>query len=325
MTRLLPFRLSALFFSMSILLGCGNDDDGPVSFEEEVSITTTAGEIFGTLLRPNTSTQVPVVLIISGSGPTDRDGNSASLPGKNNSLRMVADELLLSNVASLRYDKRGVGASREAGNTEAGLIFNDYVTDAISWVKELKKSDHYSSIGIIGHSEGSLIGMLAASSSEVDFFISLAGAGVPADELLLAQLKGFDQGVIEYSEFVLAELRKGNSVSDVPSSLEFIFRESAQPYLISWIQFDPSIEISGLNMPVAVIHGTRDIQIPTEQANILAESNANADLLIIDGMNHVLKDAPEDRNQNLLTYIDEDLPLTIELSTFLKDYIDQLR
>lgn len=238
---------------------------------------------------------------------------------------MIADELLLSNIASLRYDKRGVGASEEAGNTAAGLTFNDYVTDAISWVKTIRKDNLYSTVGIIGHSEGSLIGMIAASAADVDFFISLAGAGVPADEIILNQLSGSSDGVIEYSEFVLSELRKGNTVSNIPSNLQFLFGESAQPYLTSWIQFDPSLEISRLDIPVAVVHGTRDIQVSIEQASILAESKPNATLKIIDGMNHILKNAPEDPNLNLLTYTDPEIPLTEEFAKFLIDYLADLR
>ncbi|MEQ8713590.1 MAG: alpha/beta hydrolase [Cyclobacteriaceae bacterium] len=325
MNRLLQIALPFIFAVATLLLTSCGDDDGPATFEEEVSITTSAGDIFGTLLRPNTTNAVPIVLIIAGSGPTDRDGNTVSLPGTNNSLKMIADELLLSNVASLRYDKRGVGASIDAANTEAGLTFNDYVTDAISWVKILRKDERYSSVGILGHSEGSLIGMIAASSAEVDFFISVAGAGVSADKIILEQLAGSSEGVIEYSAYVLSELRKGNTVSDIPPNMQFLFRESAQPYLTSWIQYDPSLEISRLDMPVAVIHGTRDIQVPVEQANILAESNANASLKIIDGMNHILKNAPEDPNLNLLTYTDPSIPLTEEFAKFLTDYLADLR
>ncbi|MEQ9301045.1 MAG: alpha/beta hydrolase [Cyclobacteriaceae bacterium] len=325
MNRLPRIALPFIFaLATVLLLSCG-DDDEPATFEEEVSVTTSAGDIFGTLVRPNTGEAVPVVLIIAGSGPTDRDGNTASLPGTNNSLKMIADELLLSNIASLRYDKRGVGASAEAGNTAAGLTFNDYVTDAISWIKILRKESRYSSVGIIGHSEGSLIGMITASAADVDFFISISGAGVPADEILLEQLSTLPAVVIEYSEYVLSELRKGNTVSDIPDDLQFLFGESAQPYLTSWIQFDPSLELSRLDMPVAVIHGTRDIQVPIEQASILAESKPNATLKIIDGMNHILKNAPEDPNLNLLTYTDPEIPLTEEFTMFLADYLADLR
>lgn len=322
-----PLTISTLcLIALAALLtaACGSEE-GPDYFEEEQKLTTTAGEVYGTLLRPNVSEPVPVVLIIAGSGPTDRDGNTASLPGTNNSLKMIAEELLAANIASLRYDKRGVGASVAAANTEAGLIFNDYITDAISWVKTLRKDSRFSSVGIIGHSEGSLIGMLSATSSEVDFFISLAGAGVPADEIILAQLEGSSQPIIDYASYVLSELRKGNQVTDIPANFQFLFRESAQPYLISWIQFDPSVEISRLDIPVVVIHGTRDIQIPIDQASILAASNPNAELVLIEGMNHVLKNAPEDPNLNLLTYTDPDIPLTDEFAAFLKTFVTRLR
>lgn len=238
---------------------------------------------------------------------------------------MIAEELLQANIASLRYDKRGVGESIAAANTEAGLIFNDYVTDAISWVKVLRKDQRFSSVGIIGHGEGSLIGMLAAGSSDVDFFVSIAGSGVPADEIILAQLSESNDAVFNYASSVLAELRKGNTVTDIPGNLQFLFGESAQPYLISWIQYNPSIEIARLDIPVAIIHGTRDIQVPIEQANILAESNPDAALKLIDGMNHILKNAPEDVNLNLLTYTDPEIPLTEEFTNYLTSFLSDLR
>ena len=325
MKRLSSISIVYLVALAALLATACSEEEGPAFFEDELSITINTGEIYGTLLRPNVDGPVPVVLIIAGSGPTDRDGNTASLPGTNNSLKMIAEELLAANIASLRYDKRGVGASVAAANTEAGLIFNDYVDDAISWVKTLRMDSRYSSVGIIGHSEGSLIGMLSATSSDVDFFISVAGAGVPADEIILAQLEGSSQPIIDYADYVLSELRRGNQVTNIPGNFQFLFRESAQPYLISWIQFDPAVEIAQLDMPVAIIHGTRDIQIPIDQASLLAQSNPNASLVLIDGMNHVLKDAPEDPNLNLLTYTDPEIPLTEEFAVFLKAYIADLR
>src|SRR5262249_16837736 len=102
----------------------------PVATETAADLSTPTGIIHGTLLMPEGSAKVPVALIIAGSGPTDRDGNSPLLPGKNNSYKMLAEALAAEGIASLRYDKRSIAASRAAGLKEADLRFDNYVDDA---------------------------------------------------------------------------------------------------------------------------------------------------------------------------------------------------
>ena len=133
---------------------------------------------------------MPVVLLLSGSGPTDRNGNSPMLPGKNNSLQMLAEGLASNGIASLRYDKRGVGESAKAMMAEADLRFETYVDDAVAWCEQLRKDKRFSAVIIAGHSEGSLIGMLAAKRCNAAGFISIAGAGRAAADILRTQLAG---------------------------------------------------------------------------------------------------------------------------------------
>src|SRR4051794_11632517 len=128
--------------------------------------------LHSTLLLPkHMSKAMPIVLMISGSGPTDRNGNSPMLPGKNNSLLMLAEGLASNGIASLRYDKRGIGESAAAMVSEADLRFETYVDDAVSWCEQLRKDARFSKVIIAGHSEGSLIGMLAAKRCNADGFI----------------------------------------------------------------------------------------------------------------------------------------------------------
>lgn len=130
--------------------------------DEPVTLDTGTGKLFGSLMLPAAQGKLPVALIISGSGPTDRNGNSAMIPGHNDSLKMVAQALAADGVASLRYDKRAIGASAAAMVKESDLRFEMYVNDAVHWVEKLKADPRFGPIVIIGHSEGSLIGMLAA-------------------------------------------------------------------------------------------------------------------------------------------------------------------
>lgn len=306
--------------SLLIFSGCFEAEPLPAT-QESLSLETRAGDIYGTLEMPGRRGKVPLVLIISGSGPTNRDGNTANTPGKNDGLALIADALLEEGIASFRYDKRGVGESVDAID-ESGLLFTDYIQDAISWMKKLRKDERFTSIGILGHSQGSLVGMIAASTTNADFFISVAGASSTADELLLRQLEqGSPPEVIEYSRQVLSELKKGNMVSPVAPSMAFLFREEAQPFLISWIQFDPKTELARLNMPISVVHGAHDIQIPLAQAQALADANPRASLEVIPGMNHVFKLAPLDPQQHLIAYTDPNIPLAEDFVLHLKKYL----
>ena len=144
-------------------------------------LKTPTGTLHGTLLAPESKKPVPVVLIISGSGPTDRDGNSAILPGKNDSLKMLAEGLAAKGIASLRYDKRGIGESAGAMTAEKDLRFETYIDDAAAWAAKLKKDPRFSRVVIAGHSEGSLIGMVAAQKGAAAAYVSIAGLARPAD------------------------------------------------------------------------------------------------------------------------------------------------
>src|SRR4030095_6301080 len=140
--------------------------------ESPVKLTTPTGTIAGTLTVPASPGKVPVVLIIAGSGPTDRDGNTSALPGKSNAYKMLSAALATSGVASVRYDKRGIGESQAAaGGGEAALRFDIYIDDAAAWVDQLRRDARFSKVIVVGHSEGSLIGMIAARKAKADAFV----------------------------------------------------------------------------------------------------------------------------------------------------------
>ena len=107
----------------------------------------------------------------------------------NNSLMMLANELKKNGIASLRFDKRGIGESTSSGMQESDLRFENYVNDVKAWVDLLKESNKFSKIIVLGHSEGSLIGMIASQKAEVEKFISVAGAGNSAGDIIREQLK----------------------------------------------------------------------------------------------------------------------------------------
>ncbi len=292
--------------------------------KKDVQVSTTTGRLYGTIDIPATDGPYPVVLIISGSGPTDRDGNSQMVKRPNNSLKMTGAWLAENGIAALRYDKRGVGESESAAGQMEKTVFEDMITDAERWIELLRGDNRFSSIGILGHSEGSLVGMCVASRKNVDFFISVAGAGRPAAEVIREQLSS-QPGFIKKKAYpILDELAAGREVEQVPKLLNNLFKPELQPYLISWNSYDPAAVLAGLDIPVLIIQGERDIQTSTKDAEILAAANPRAELGVIEGMNHVLKKAPKGRLRNLLTYMKPKLPLsenfTRELSAFLRKH-----
>jgi len=288
-----------------------------------VQLVTGTGTVFGTMTVPGGAAKVPVALIIAGSGPTDRDGNSPMLPGKNNMYKQLADALAAAGVASLRYDKRGIAESRAAGAVEADLRFDMYVDDAVGWIEQLRKDPRFSRVLVIGHSEGSLIGMLAAKKAHADALVSIAGVARRASDVMRDQLRpqiGSMAALWDGSEAVLTSLEQGTPVSPLPPAiaavpaLASLYRPSVQPYVISWFKYVPSHEIATLSMPVLLIQGTTDIQVSVDEAKGLKAAKPDAELVLIEGMNHVLKIAPADRALNAATYSNPDLPIVPEVA-----------
>lgn len=287
--------------------------------KKEINLNTPTGNIKGELLLPKGSNSIPLVLIISGSGPTDRDGNNAAM--KNNSLKMLAEGLSDYNIASVRFDKRGVGESKSAGIKESDLRFEHYVNDVNAWIDTLKKDTRFSQIIILGHSEGSTIGMIASQNINVDRFISIAGPGEQASVIIKEQLKSQPDFIKNVAFPMIEKLEKGDTITVVPPLLFSLFRPSIQPYLISWFKYNPQIEIAKLNKSILIIQGDTDIQVKAIDAKKLKQSNPKAKLEIIEGMNHVLKASVLDRKENIQTYNNPDLPLKEGLVKSIVDFI----
>lgn len=285
-------------------------DEKLSKLELEVAVKTDSGSISGSLLMPKKPDQPPVVLIISGSGPTDRNGNSGFL--QNNALRKLAYGLARNGIASVRYDKRGLAGSAKAAYKEEDLTIDRFIRDAVYWLDTLNKDSRFSNVFVAGHSEGSLIGMMAIQQSKAAGFISIAGVGVPADKILEKQLASQSEDLAKQAVEIMEQLKAGKSIpqDSIPPILLTLYRSSIQQYLTSWFRLDPAREIARLNCPVYILQGTTDLQVSQDNAELLNKSAKHADLRIIEGMNHVLKDAPMDRSENLSTYGNKDLPLS---------------
>ncbi len=289
--------------------------------ETEVTLETKTGKIFGTLCTPKKFNKIAIALIIAGSGPTDRDCNSG-LGYKTDAYKILAHKLAANNIATLRYDKRGIAASKAAMTSEADMRFDNYIEDAKEWVEKLKADKRFSDVVIIGHSEGSLIGMNAAVK-DVSKFISLAGAGQRADKVLKIQLASLPPNLKDSAFAILDSLVQAKQVIHYPKPLFSLFRPSGQPYLISWFKHDPQADIKKLTIPVLIVQGTTDIQVDTTDAEELYEAYPKAKLDIIKGMNHILRDVSKDREANIKTYSDPALPLDEKLVKDIADFIHE--
>jgi pimeloyl-ACP methyl ester carboxylesterase len=256
-------------------------------------LITPTGAIYGSLLLPAAPARPPVVLIVAGSGPTNRDGNNPLGVGAA-PYRLLAEALASAGIASVRYDKRGIARSAEAGPLESALRFEDYVGDAAAWLGKLRADGRFAKSVLAGHSEGSLIGMIAAQRSPTDAFVSLAGGGFPAGQVLRRQLEPqtLAPEVKTQIDGIIGALEAGKPVSEVPLPLMALFHASVQPYLISWFRYDPRVEIAKLKIPCTIVQGTNDVQVSVDDARALAAAQPRAKLVLIDGMTHVLKDAP---------------------------------
>ena len=308
----------------SLLLLIGGIASQAHATETPITLDTPTGQLAGTLELPAGADKPRVALLIAGSGPTDRDGNSSMIPGRNDSLKLLAAGLAEAGIATVRYDKRGIGGSHAAGSAESALRFEMFVDDAAAWIARLKADPRFASVAVIGHSEGSLIGMLAARQADAAAFVSIAGIADGASTLMRKQLEGKLPPELEKeSERILVSLESGVVVDPVPPALATLFRPSVQPYLISWFKYVPAQRIAELTMPVLVVQGNTDIQVDVVQANRLHGARPGAKLAIIPGMNHVFKHVRAVPELQVASYGDPSLPVSPLLIKSIADFLQQ--
>lgn len=297
-------------------------DAGVAFAAREVTQDVAGGTLHGTELVPADGARVPVVLLHAGSGPTDRNGNSIALPGANNALKLLAEALAARGIASVRYDKRLIAASTSPQWTEEGLRLDDYVADAVAWLKRLRADPRFTRVAMAGHSEGALIAALACKQAAVDGCVSIAGSGRNIDDLLNEQLRPhLSSTLYEQHTRIMSSLKQGTPVAQVPPELLMLYRPSVQPYLISSLKHEPRIAIAVLDMPVLIVQGTSDIQVGVSDARALSAAQPAAKLVLVDGMNHLLKMVGNDRALQVKSYGSSDLPVAPQLVTALADFV----
>lgn len=277
--------------------------------EEPIMLRTKDCNIQGTLLLPGGGSNT-VVLIVAGSGPMDRDGNQTLM--RSNAYRMYATALASHNLASVRYDKRGLPASRGKDYDQSTISVSSYIEDVKEWVEMLHNDPRFKNVIIAGHSEGSLIGLAAvAEGCSADGLILISGMGRYANIVLKEQLSEQPRQVRDIAFAIIDSLHVGRMVDNVPLFLRNIFAPSVQPYLISIFGYNPEDLIRSINIPILIMQGETDIQLKAADAKILKAANPKARVRIITGMNHIMKVCPTlDRTSQHDTYVNPAYPLS---------------
>ncbi|WP_304156835.1 alpha/beta hydrolase [Mesonia mobilis] len=271
----------------------------------------------GTLLAPRQET-VPLAIIINGSGPIDRNGNE--MMTKNNSAKKLAEALAKKGIATFRYDKRTLKA-QQLNIDEKDMRFDDFIDDAKAVIKRFSELPNYSSLYIIGHSQGSLVGMIAAQE-KADGFISIAGAGQTIDSLIVEQIGRQMPGLEESARTAFNELRANGKVKDYNQGLASLFKRSIQPFMFSWMKYDPQQEIKKLEMPVLIINGDNDLQVNTNEAENLKAARPDAELIIIENMNHIYRIIDKnDDIANQKSYNEPQRPISNEMVEQISNFI----
>lgn len=299
----------------------------PVTFSETLlDAPGPKGLLKGTLLTPH-SKPTSVILIVPGSGPTDRDGNNP-LGVNASSYRLLAEGLASKGFATLRIDKRGMFASAMAVEDANAVTIDDYVDDVRAWVKVLRREIQTPCIWVLGHSEGGIVALASAQEEEVCGVMLIATPGRPMGEVLRDQLKANPANALLLKEALsiidaLEHQRRVDTTNRHPA-LQNLFNPAVQGFLINAFSYNPSQLISALSKPVLVLQGQRDLQVSEADARQLKAANPQASLIILPNMNHVMKEVTsDDPGINIASYAEPTFPLAPGLIDSIGHFITQ--
>ncbi|BAO55499.1 alpha/beta hydrolase family protein [Nonlabens marinus] len=276
--------------------------------------------INGTLLLPETDAPIPLVILFTGSGPNDRNGNS--MMTRNDSHKQLAVALDSAGIATYRFDKRTFTMLKEQ-RMKDDVMFDDFVIDAKAIVAHFSQDRRFSSIYLAGHSQGSLVALLALDEN-VDGFISIAGAADEIDSIVIQQIAAQAPGLDKEATKVFKQMRAQDSlVTKVNPFLVSIVGPEIQPFMESWMVYNPKELIKDVKIPVLILNGTRDRQVGTDQAEKLHAALPTSKLVIIEGMDHLFKKVGTDDIEAAKSYTNPNFPLHPELVTSIIAFVKQ--
>lgn len=284
---------------------------------EEIDLKNGAIQIPGTLSYPQTNKKLPLVIFVHGSGNIDRNGNQTGLPIKANYIKTLADSLNAKGLAFYRYDKRTSVNANLAQLKE--IILSDFVADVKIAITNFSSDKRFSSIHLIGHSQGSLVAMLGLTD-EIDAFISIAGPSEAIDKVMVAQLKKQSEEYAQIAQNHFKELKETDTIQNINPLLASIFNPQNQKFFKSWMRWNPSDEIKKITIPVFILQGDADLQVTVADAKKLHNANPKSMIRVIPKMNHVLKEV-NSLEENQKAYMEEAIPLSSKLVSDIIKFI----
>jgi pimeloyl-ACP methyl ester carboxylesterase len=311
----------------------GAIDTVPPKTVVETPFTIQSGtlSLSGTLALPaNYSHPIPVALIVAGSGPTDRNGNSAGpLRAQNNSnlYAILAWQLANAGIASVRYDKRVLGDNLQKIDLYSTSI-DDFIADAIAGARRLVDDRRFSKVILIGHSEGAELVLQAVNrGAPASGIVMMSGAGRPIVAILREQIsRQLPPEEIVKWDSAFARYLRGEAPGDVHPGLMSLLQPTNRHFMQTWVKYDPAAEIAKVKVPVLIIQGGRDIQISEGDAQALKAARPAAKLVIIPAANHVFRAATtDDRMAQVKLYTDPTIPVVPELVPAIVDWVGRLR
>ncbi len=286
--------------------------------QEELTLKNGEIELPGTLSLPEFQSKLPLVIFIHGSGNIDRNGNQAGVGVNANYIKALSDSLNKRGIAFYRYDKRTATPSNL--DKLGGITIMNFIADVKIAIDHFKNDPRFNSLFLIGHSQGSLVGMLSITP-EIKGFISIAGPGQTIDNTIMEQLHIQNPDLAKLAEEHFTELNKTDTILSVHPFLMQLFKPQNQSFIKSWMVLDPVAEIKKINIPILLLNGEEDLQVTEKDFQRLKEAQPNAKGELVPQMNHVLKDVYS-TSENQKSYFQENYPLSSKLVDLITAFIN---
>ena len=273
---------------------------------EEIPLYNEEIRLPGTLSYLNENT--PLIIWVHGSGPVDRNGNQPAQNVHANYIKQFRDAVNAKDIAFFSYDKRTASKENIPFLKDTKAI--DFALDVQVVLQHFKDRKRFSKIILVGHSQGSLIAMLAAK--DADKYISIAGAGATIDQVIVKQIRSKNSTLGDAAKQQFDTLKLKGKIAVVNPFLMSLFAKRMQPFLYSWLLLNPTEELKKLTLPILIINGTKDLQVQITDAQALHAANSTSKLVLIKNMNHVLKDIHKEED-NLKSYYSDAYPISQKL------------
>jgi hypothetical protein len=281
---------------------------------EEITLHNNKIELPGTLSYSKENT--PLIIWVHGSGPVDRNGNQPAQNIKSNYIKQFRDAINTKDIAFFSFDKRTANKNNHAFLKDTKVP--DFALDAQAVINHFKNTKQFSEIILIGHSQGSLVAMLAAKN--IDKYISLAGAGETIDKTMIRQISKNNPTLGEAAKQQFDTLKIKGKIEVINPFLRSVFAKPMQSFWYSWMLLNPLEEIKKLSIPVLIINGDKDLQVQVKDAKALHMANSKSKLVIIKNMNHVLKDIQKEED-NLSSYYSDAFPISEKLIETIGSFV----